>query len=100
MKRIVIVRLMFSLMAFAQSDVVRGAGRLAGQFGVGITDTIRDNQPHWETIPAKSKAECLKESNGVLNNQFVRCRNGRQEYVQYNSKNERMVLRERPIPMN
>ena len=51
-------------------------------------------------IPAKSKAECLKEYNGVLNNQFVRCRNGRQEYVQYNSKNERMVLRERPIPMN
>ncbi len=100
MKRIAIVCLVFSSIAYAQSDVVRGAGRLAGQFGVGVIDTIRDNQPQWETIPAKTKDECLKASNGVLNNEFVRCRNGRQEYVQYNSKNERMVLRERPIPMN
>lgn len=100
MKLLAIACLMFSSVAFAQSDVARSVGRVAGQFGVGVTDTIRDSQPQWETIRAKSKDECLKESGGVLDNAFVRCRNGRQEYVQYNSKNERMVLRERPIPVN
>ena len=100
MKLLAIACLMFSSVAFAQSDVALSVGRVAGQFGVGVTDTIRDSQPQWETIRAKSKDECLKESGGVLDNAFVRCRNGRQEYVQYNSKNERMVLRERPIPVN
>lgn len=100
MKRIAIACLVFTSSAFAQSDVARGVGRVAGQFGLGVTDAIRDTQPHWETVPAKSKEECLKESNGVLDNSFVRCRNGRQEYVQYSSRNERMVLRERPIPVN
>lgn len=100
MKLVVITCAMFSSIAFAQSDVARSVGRVAGQFGLGVTDSIRDTQPQWETIHAKSKNECLKESGGVLDNAFVRCRNGRQEYVQYNSKNERMVLRERPIPIN
>lgn len=92
--------LVFTLACTANADVVRGAGRVAGSFGVGVTDAIRDTQPSWETIAAKSKDECLKDSGGVLDNAFVRCRNGRQEYVQYNSKGERMVLRERPIPMH
>ena len=100
MKRIAIVCLFATSAAFAQSDVVRSMGRVAGQLGVGVTDAIRDTQPQWETIPAKTKEECLKASGGVLDNAFVRCRNGRQEYVQYNSKNERMVLRERPMPMH
>lgn len=100
MKRIAIACLMFTSVAYAQSEVARSVGRVAGQFGVGVADSIRDTQPQWETIPAKPKDECLKESKGVLDNAFVRCRNGRQEYVQYSSKNERMVLRERPIPMN
>ena len=100
MKFVAIACLMLSSTAFAQPDVVRSVGRLAGQFGVGVTDTIRDSQPQWETIRPKSKDECLKASDGVFDNAFVRCRNGRQEQVQYNSKNERMVLRERPIPVN
>ena len=100
MKLISIACLIFSSQTFAQTDVLRSVGRVAGQFGIGVTDSIRDTQPQWETIRAKSKEECLKESGGVLDNSFVRCRNGRQEYVQYNSKNDRMVLRERPIPVN
>lgn len=98
MKLVAIACLMFSSAAMAQSDVMRSIGRVTSQFGIGVTDSIRDSQPQWETIRAKSKQECLQESGGVLDNAFVRCRNGRQEYVQYNSKNERMVLRERPIP--
>ena len=100
MKFLPIACLFFSSISFAQSDVARSVGRVAGQFGMGVTDTIRDSQPQWETIRARSKDECLKESAGVFDNAFVCCRNGRQEYVQYNSRNERMVLKERPIPVN
>ena len=100
MKRIAIACLALTSAAFAHDGIFRDAGRTAGQFGAGVVDSIRDSQPRWETIPGRAKAECLEESGGVLNNAFLRCRNGRQEYVQYSSKNERMVLRERPIPSN
>lgn len=100
MKLAVMACLIAASIGSADADVIRGAGRAAGQFGAGVADTIRDNQPRWETVPARPQADCLKESNGVLDNAFMRCRNGRQEYVQYNSKSERMVLRERPIPIN
>lgn len=99
MKRWIAVCLL-GLSLSASADVAREAGRMAGRFGTGVTDSIRDRQPSWETVPARSKDDCLKDSGGVLNNAFVRCRNGRQEYVQYNSRGERMVLRERPIPMH
>lgn len=44
MKRIAIACLMFTSVAYAQSDVARSVGRVAGQFGVGVADSIRDTQ--------------------------------------------------------
>lgn len=81
-------------------DALRGAGRAVGSFGVGATDAILAAQPSWVTIAPRSKADCIKESGGELNNVYVRCRNGRQEYVRVDSLGNRRVLGERPIPVN
>ncbi len=52
----------------------------------------------WETVPPREVAECMKETKGVINAQFVRCRNGRQELVNYTVSGKREVLSERAIP--
>lgn len=54
--------------------------------------------PQWETIQPRSKEDCIRESGGVLNNAFVRCRNGRQESVTYDRAGRRKIHQERPIP--
>lgn len=52
----------------------------------------------WETIPPKPIKECMAETNGVINAAFVRCRNGRQELVNYTLSGRREILQERAIP--
>ena len=91
---------------YAQS-AARQAGKAAGEFGAGVGEAIGEGiyqgmaplQPEWVTVPPRSKEECLAESGGVVNPVFVRCRNGRQEYVRTDRQGNRSVLRERPIPM-
>ena len=81
-------------------------GQQAGQFGAAfgeadmapIKQGMIDNQPSWETVSPRSKEECLGETDGVLNETFLRCRNGWQEYVRVDSTGNRKVLQERPIP--
>jgi hypothetical protein len=82
------------------------AGSSVGAFGAGIGDVvganmaknILDNQPQWITVQPKSRAICIKESQGVLNRLYMRCRNGYQEYSRINSQGQKTVLSERPIP--
>jgi hypothetical protein len=86
----------------------REAGRALGEFSMGASesitkpmfDSIKDGSPHWVTVQPRTKAECLKESNGELNPVYVRCFNGMQQLVTTDSKGNQHVLQERKIPMN
>lgn len=93
---------LFSLLLFAPvvgaQSISQEVGKEVGRFGKGVAQSIMDLQPHWETIEPRSKEECLKESGGVLDNRFVRCRNGRQEWVRYDTEGRRKVLQVRAIP--
>lgn len=103
---ILIGALMLAMHAHADS-AAKQAGRAVSEFGAGVGEVIGDGmmrgamsaQPHWITIPARSKAECLAESGGVVNPTFVRCRNGWQERVVFDRAGNKHVLSERPIPM-
>ena len=68
------------------------------QSAVDAQKTMAEGLPYWETIPPRSKAECFEETGGVVNEAFVRCRNGRQEQVRVLRDGKRRVLQERPIP--
>lgn len=92
-----LVCLIFVSVVYAQS-ISHELGKEAGRFGKGVAQSVIDLQPHWETIEPRSKEECLKESGGVLDNRFVRCRNGRQEWVRYDTEGRRKVLQVRAIP--
>lgn len=98
------MRLLYLLVCLICASVVHAQsisqelGKEAGRFGKGVAQSIMDLQPHWETIEPRSKEECLKESGGVLDNRFVRCRNGRQEWVRYDTEGRRKVLQVRAIP--
>ena len=91
---------------FAES-VAHGAGKAVGEFGAGVGEAVANGvskglasmQPQWITIAPRSKDECLAESGGVLNKMYMRCRDGRQEYVRYDANGNKIVLNERPIPM-
>lgn len=76
----------------------KGIGRAIGEVGAGAAESALSGQPFWDTIQPGSKEDCLKESGGNLNNVYVRCRNGRQEYVRIDSQGRRYVLQERSIP--
>lgn len=85
--------------AVAQGTVNQ-AGRVLGDFSSGVTNGITENlQSEWITVAPRSKDECMAESGGVVNPVFMRCRNGRQEQVRTDSRGNRKVIRERPIPM-
>lgn len=76
----------------------RELGREIGQIGKGAAETILTLQPEWETVQPRGREECLRESGGVLDNRYMRCRNGRQEWVRYDADGRRKVLQERAIP--
>lgn len=94
------------LCAFADS-ASRQAGRAVGQFGAGVGEAVTEGmldslnamQPQWITVVPRSKQDCLKESGGVVNSLFMRCRNGYQEYVRFDRNGNKIVLGERAIPM-
>ncbi len=101
------VCMIFGLPASALGDsLARNAGKVIGEFGAGIgeqvgqslTKSMASMQPEWITIMPRSKEECLVEAGGELNAIFMRCRNGRQEYVRYDANGKKMVLNERSIP--
>lgn len=82
----------------ATNEAARHVGRAAGKVGAGVAETAAEFAPRWETIPPRSKEECIKESGGELNNFYARCRNGYQEQVRMDAAGRRHVLRERSIP--
>lgn len=91
----------------AQSEA-RRAGKAVGEFSAGFGEAVGDGiqrgfedlQPEWVTVAPRTRAECLKVTGGVVNPQFVRCRNGWQEYVQYTASGRKRVLQERAIPIS
>lgn len=84
----------------AAQGVANQAGRVLGDFSAGAMGAATDSlHAEWVTIPPRSKEECMAESGGVVNPVFMRCRNGRQEQVRTDSRGNRHVVRERPIPM-
>tara|TARA_B100002049_G_scaffold224174_1_gene195290 strand:- start:741 stop:1007 length:267 start_codon:yes stop_codon:yes gene_type:complete len=64
----------------AQADPANALGRAFGNFGAGVGQAavapLQNSQPQWITIAPRSKEACFKESNGVINSTFVRCRRG------------------------
>jgi hypothetical protein len=97
--------LSFCSTAFAES-ILHQAGKSVGEFtssvGSSVTDNMRKtmqaNELQWITIEPKSKETCLKESGGTLDHTYMRCRNGRQEYVRFDANGQKVVLSERAIP--
>lgn len=62
-----------------------------------ITPLIPEIYTEWVTIKPRDREACKKESNGVLDDTYRRCRNGRQELIRV-SNGRRSVISERPIP--
>jgi len=102
----VAVALLTSNPAWADSSA-RSAGKAVGEFGAGVGEAVGEGltkglsqmQPQWITVQPRSKDECLAESGGVVNPVFVRCRNGRQEFVRFDASGNKIVLSERSIPL-
>lgn len=90
----------------ADGSMARAAGKQLGEFGAGVGEAamepmkqgLLESQPHWETIEPKTKEACFELTNGVVDEQFLRCRNGWQEYVRTDANGQRKVLQHRPIP--
>lgn len=103
-KRLVIAYTLFSLPAVGYADtIVQSIGNILGEFstgvGAGATKAIVAQQAQWITIAARPKAVCIAESGNVINTVYVRCRNGRQEFVRFDANGQKIVLSERPIPL-
>lgn len=83
-------------------SIAKELGRAAGDFGAGVGERVHQGllaqQPHWVTVPPRSKSECIKESRGELNPVYARCINGYQEFVRVDANGRRYVLQERLIP--
>lgn len=87
-------------------SILHQAGKSVGEFASGVGNSVTDNmrknmqanEPQWITIAPKSKEVCLKESSGTLNQVYMRCRNGWQEYVRFDANGQKVVLSERAIP--
>ena len=98
------VLLSASSLAHAEGSLLKELGGLIGKFGTGVGEEIGSSmakqQPHWITIEPGTKEECIAKASGVLNNTYMRCRNGRQEFVRFDANGNKVVLNERPIPTN
>lgn len=102
---VMLTALMLSSIAWAES-VLHQAGKSVGDFAAGLGASVssgmqksmQSNDPQWITIAPKPKEACLKESGGTLNQVYMRCRNGRQEYVRFDANGQKVVLSERAIP--
>lgn len=96
------VLLSASSLAHAEGSLLKELGSLIGNFGSGVGEEIGNSmakqQPQWITIEPGSKEECIAKAGGVLNNTYMRCRNGRQEQVRIGADGKKVVLNERPIP--
>lgn len=90
----------------ADDSAARQAGRAYGEFSRGVGEAIvapmAESLPRnvIENVNPRPKAECLQESGGVLNKQYMRCRNGAQLTWRIRSNGERELIREQPLPEN
>lgn len=92
--------------AAAEDSTARQAVRAYGEFSRGISEAIvapmAESLPRnvIENVNPRPKAECLQESGGVVNKQYMRCRNGAQLTWRVRSNGERELVREQPLPEN
>jgi hypothetical protein len=107
-KNLVIAYALFLSPTISLADsVARSIGNVIGEFSTGVGEAVGANmrkaitsqQPQWITINPRPKEECLAESGKVINAVYMRCRNGRQEYVRFDANGKKTVLSERPIPL-
>ena len=104
-KNIVIAYVCLLLPAISYADTLtRSLGNAVGEFSAGISagavKILSSQQPQWITINPRPKDECFAESGKVINAVYIRCRHGRQELVRFDANGSKIVLSERPIPMN
>ncbi len=107
-KNLVIVYFLLLLPTISHADsVARSIGNAIGEFGAGVGEvvgaglgkSVSSQQPQWITITPRSKEDCFAESGKVINAVYMRCRNGRQEFVRFDANGKKIVLSERPIPL-
>ena len=105
--RIVLCVFIFTYATNSNADsIAREIGKAIGDVAGGVAEAgaaplregVINMTPVWETIEPRSKEACFEETGGVVNNYFLRCRNGRQEQVRYLKDGTRTVLSERAIP--
>lgn len=82
----------------AAQTVAAAAGGASQAIFQGQIDKIQREQPQWETTLGRSKDECMAISNGVINEAFMRCRHGYQQFVSHKDNGTTLVLQERKIP--
>jgi hypothetical protein len=104
-KNLVIAYVLFSTPSLCDADsIARTIGNAIGEFSAGVGSSvgtaITTQQPQWITINPRPKKECIAEAGGVINTIYVRCRNGRQEWVRFDENHNKIVLQERSIPMH
>lgn len=107
------MRFSISILSFAlftspvlAETTARQAGRAVGEFGAGVGEAVGQGvarslaplQPEWITVAPRSKEECIAESHGVLDATYMRCGNGRQEFIRFDPQGRKQVLGEHAIP--
>ena len=104
-KNLVITYVLFSSLSLCHADsIVQSLGNTIGEFsagvGSGVGNAIASQQPQWIIINQRPKKECIAEAGGVINTTYVRCRNGRQEFVRFDENHNKIVFQERSIPLH
>lgn len=90
----------------ADDSTARKAGRAYGEFSRGVGEAIMapmaDSMPRHviENVEPQPKDVCMKESNGVIDKKFMRCRNGAQLTWYVRSDGSRELVREKPLPVH
>ena len=104
-KNLVIIYVLLSTPSLCHADsIAQSIGNPIGEFSTGVGpdvgNVIASQQPQWIIINQRPKKECIAEAGGVINTTYVRCRNGRQEFVRFDENHNKIALQERSIPMH
>lgn len=80
--------------AVAQSPSLQALPAAAAR---AMSEQILEQMPRWESVPARAKDECLKETGGAIDNAYVKCRNGYERQIRVDSSGKVYVLQERQV---
>lgn len=100
-KNLVIAYVLFLTPSLCHADsIARTIGNAIGEFSAGVGSSVGTAITTQQPINPRPKKECIAEAGGVINTIYVRCRNGRQEWVRFDENHNKIVLQERSIPMH